>query len=307
MPKVSEHNGIVVIDKPAGITSHDVVNRARRLFKTKRVGHTGTLDPDATGVLVLCIGYATRVAEYLSSAHKSYVAEVVFGLETDTQDASGNTIAERSAAHITQADVQALCARFTGKQLQTPPMVSALHHEGKRLYELAREGITVERTPREIEISECLLLEFTAGEHPCARIAVTCSTGTYIRTLSADMGEAVGTGAVMHSLRRTQVGTSSHPFTLENAFTLEQLQELAESDRLAESVIPLRWALQGWLQIPLPETSLRDIQQGRTVMVSEKSDVERVAICDSTGEVVALGNLSAGALRPTKVLVGGVS
>lgn len=302
MRKVSEHNGIVVIDKPAGMTSHDVVNRARRLFKTKRVGHTGTLDPDATGVLVICLGYATRIAEYLSSSRKSYVAEVVFGVETDTQDASGVVLAERNAFHITEADVRALCVRFTGKQSQIPPMVSALHHEGKRLYELAREGITVERAPRDIEIFACNLLAFTPAEHPVARIEVSCSTGTYIRTLAADMGEVAGTGALMHSLRRTEVGDVSRPFTLQESFTLEQLQGLAEAEQIAESVIPLRLALAGWTQIPLDELGVAWLRQGRAVVV-DGEDAERVAACDSAGEVVGIGRLVGGTLQPVKVLV----
>ncbi len=302
MRKVSEHNGIVVIDKPAGMTSHDVVNRARRLFKTKRVGHTGTLDPDATGVLVICLGYATRIAEYLSSSRKSYVAEVVFGKETDTQDASGVVLAERPASHITEADVRALCVRFTGKQSQIPPMVSALHHEGKRLYELAREGITVERAPRDIEIFACKLLAFTPAEHPVARIEVSCSTGTYIRTLAADMGEVAGTGALMRSLRRTEVGDVSRPFTLQESFTLERLQELAEAERIAESVIPLRLALAGWTQIPLDELGVIWLRQGRAIEI-EGEDAERVAACDSAGEVVGIGRVVGGTLQPVKVLV----
>lgn len=302
MRKVSEHNGIVVIDKPAGMTSHDVVNRARRLFKTKRVGHTGTLDPDATGVLLICLGYATRIAEYLSSSRKSYVAEVVFGIETDTQDASGVVLTERNASHITEADVRALCVRFTGKQSQIPPMVSALHHEGKRLYELAREGITVERAPRDIEIFACNLLAFTPAEHPVARIEVSCSTGTYIRTLAADMGEAARTGAMMRSLRRTEVGDVSRPFTLQESFTLEQLQELAEAERIAESVIPLRLALAGWTQIPLDELGVAWFRQGRAIAV-EGADAERVAACDGAGEVIGIGRLVGGMLQPVKVLV----
>lgn len=301
MRKVSEHNGVVVADKPAGVTSHDVVYRARRLYKTKRVGHTGTLDPDATGVLVLCLGYATRVAEYLSSARKSYVAEVVFGVETDTQDASGEVLAERSAAQLTEADVRALCVRFTGEQTQIPPMVSALHHEGKRLYELAREGITVERAPRDIEIFSCDLLEFTHGERPVARIEVACSTGTYIRTLSADMGAAVGTGAMMRSLRRSEVGDGNRPFTLQESFTLEQLQELAEAGRLGESVIPLRLALAGWKQVRLDENALPRFRNGQALTMEEE-DAERVAVCDSAGEVSAIGRLVGGMLQPVKVL-----
>src|SRR5579871_4611704 len=148
----SDYDGLLIVDKPAGMTSHDVVNAVRKLFHTKRVGHTGTLDPDATGVLVLCLGQATRLAEYLSASRKHYVTTVVFGVETATQDASGAVIAERDAGFLTAERVAALLPRFRGTILQVPPMVSARHHQGKRLYELAREGVTVEREARQIHI-----------------------------------------------------------------------------------------------------------------------------------------------------------
>ena len=199
-------NGIVVVDKPAGMTSHDVVGVARKLFRTKRVGHTGTLDPDATGVLVLCLGNATRLAEYLSAARKHYVADVVFGVETDSQDASGQVVAERDAAHLTQADVSAILPAFRGAIQQVPPMVSALHHEGQRLYDLARQGIVVERAARAVQIDELELTVWTPGVHPTARLEITCSTGTYIRSLAADIGAAAGVGGMMQTLRRTWVG-----------------------------------------------------------------------------------------------------
>ena len=215
--KPSEYNGIVVVDKPMGVTSHDVVDAARRLYHTRRVGHTGTLDPDATGVLVLCLGYATRLAEYLSASRKNYIAEVKFGVESDSQDASGEIVAERDASHFSESDLRALLPRFRGTIEQVPPMVSALHHEGKRLYELAREGITVEREARPVQIDRLELLEFAAGTHSVAKIEITCSTGTYIRTLAADLGEAAGTGALMQSLRRTWVGDSERDFNLQSA------------------------------------------------------------------------------------------
>ena len=168
--KPSEYNGIVIVDKPMSVTSHDVVDAARRLYHTRRVGHTGTLDPDATGVLVLCLGYATRLAEYLSASRKNYIAEIKFGVESDSQDASGRIIAERDAAHFTEADLVALLPRFRGTIEQIPPMVSALHHEGKRLYELAREGITVERVARPVQIDRLEALDFSAGIHPIAKL-----------------------------------------------------------------------------------------------------------------------------------------
>ena len=306
-------DGIVVIDKPAGMTSHDVVNRARRLFKTKRVGHTGTLDPDATGVLVLCLGQATRLAEYLSASRKHYVAEVLFGVETDTQDASGQVTAERDASHLTEANLRALLPRFQGTIEQIPPMVSALHHQGKRLYELAREGITVERAPRQIQIDALVMTAFVPGEHPLATLEITCSTGTYIRTLSADLGEAAGVGGMMQSLRRTWVGEAENAFTLEVAQTLEGLQEHADKGTLAEVVLPLAIAVRAWPQAHLTIEQVAHIRQGQTVAVSEVAPTERVnwhlacaetplALFDSTHAVCAIARLVADRLQPVKVL-----
>ena len=262
-------NGIVVIDKPAGMTSHDVVNIARKLFRTKRVGHTGTLDPDATGVLVLCIGQATRLAEYLSASRKHYVAEVVFGIETDTQDASGQVTAEQDASHLTRESLLALLPRFRGTIQQVPPMVSALHHQGRRLYELAREGITVERAARDIQIDVLELTDFRPGAHPAATLEVTCSTGTYIRTLAADLGTAAETGGMMHSLRRTWVGEQGCAFTLDDAYTLDELREKSADDTLNQVLLPLTTALQTWPQAHLTEEQTARIRHGQILAVSE--------------------------------------
>ena len=263
--KPSEYNGIVVVDKPAGVTSHDVVDAARRLYRTKRVGHTGTLDPDATGVLVLCLGYATRLAEYLSASRKNYIAEVKFGIESDTQDASGKITREQDASHLTQADLLTLLPRFRGTIEQVPPMVSALHHEGKRLYELAREGITVERDARPVQINGLELLDFAPGTNPIARIEITCSTGTYIRTLAADLGEAAGTGALMQSLRRTWVGDSQRDFNLQAAHTLDELRPKHDDGTLGETVVSLSAALKSWPQAAMDEAEITRIRNGQAI------------------------------------------
>ena len=293
--------GILVVDKDAGMTSHDVVGVVRKLFRTKRVGHTGTLDPDATGVLVLCLGNATRVAEYLSASRKHYVAEVVFGIETDTQDASGVPLAEQDASHLDESGVCALLAAFRGTILQVPPMVSARHHEGQRLYDLARQGITVEREARPVQIDLLEMTAFEAGQHPVATLEITCSTGTYIRSLAADLGIAAGTGGMMRSLRRTWVGekvgekagekvggtvgetagatgeqgmdesdeSASHPFSLQNAHTLTELRELAQQERLLQVVQPLSVALAAWPQVRLHAEQVAWIRHGRPLPLSE--------------------------------------
>jgi tRNA pseudouridine55 synthase len=307
MASPSEYHGIVVVDKPAGMTSHDVVHVARKLFRTKRVGHTGTLDPDATGVILLCLGNATRLAEYLSAAQKAYRAEVVFGVETTTQDASGEILAEQNAAHLTRESILSLLPDFRGTIKQIPPMVSALHHQGRRLYELAREGITVEREAREIEIESLELSDFTPGTHPVATLEVTCSTGTYIRTLAADLGAAAGTGGMMRALRRIWVGESAvNAFTLEEAHTLEALQARGAAGTLAEIVLPLAFALRDWPRVTLNEEQGKRIRKGQWIALAETDGQyapdTKVALLDETGTVVAVGQVRQERLQPIKVL-----
>ncbi len=303
--KPSEFNGIVVVDKPAGVTSHDIVDAARRLYQTRRVGHTGTLDPDATGVLVLCLGYATRLAEYLSASKKNYIAEVKFGVESDSQDASGQITATRDAAHFTEADLAALLPRFRGTIEQIPPMVSALHHEGKRLYELAREGITVERDARPVQIDRLELLNFAPGTHPLAKLEITCSTGTYIRTLAADLGAAAGTGALMQSLRRTWVGASENDFNLTNARTLDELRAKFDDGTLGETVLTLAEALKSWPRIALDDAEIARVRSGQAIARPElfpDSEVLLVAVLNPQGEMIAVARYETGAVRPVKVL-----
>ena len=302
--KPSEYNGIVVVDKPAGATSHDVVDAARQLYGTKRVGHTGTLDPDATGVLVLCLGYATRLAEYLSASRKNYIAEVKFGVESDTQDASGKITKQRDASQFTRAELLALLPRFRGTIEQVPPMVSALHHEGRRLYELAREGITVERDARPVQINSLELLNFEAGINPIAALEVTCSTGTYIRTLAADMGDAAGTGALMQSLRRTWVGDSARDFNLRTAHPLDELRARRDDGTLGETVLSLSTALASWPQVVMDGAEIARIRNGQAIArpgFAEK-DISLVAVLDAQGEMIAVARYEADAIRPVKVL-----
>jgi tRNA pseudouridine55 synthase len=313
--------GVVVVDKPAGMTSHDVVNVMRRLYGTRRVGHAGTLDPDATGVLVVCLGQATRLVEYLAAGRKSYVAGVRFGIETDTQDASGRVLSTRPAGHLGAQDVERALERFRGRIRQIPPMVSAVHHEGKRLYELARAGKQVEREAREIEIFRLELREFRPGEAADAIVEVVCSSGTYIRTLAADIGEAVGTGAHMSSLRRTWVTCAGERrLDVEQAFSLDALRQRAQEGRLSETILPMAEAVRDWPSVTLDEESLMRILAGQRLALGESGplaalrsgdeaarcdgdDGSPVAVLDGSGRLAAVATISSGELRPVKVLI----
>jgi tRNA pseudouridine55 synthase len=203
---VNVMDGVLNLHKPPGMTSHDVVDVVRRLLETKRVGHAGTLDPAATGVLVVCVGEATRIVEYLMEGTKSYRAEITFGVTTTTEDAEGEIVSEQSAADVTEERLREVLRQFIGDIEQIPPMFSAVQVGGKRLHELARRGETVERPKRQVHIEGINLIKFTSAERAIAVLDVTCSKGTYIRTLAADIGAALGCGAHLSSLVRTRVG-----------------------------------------------------------------------------------------------------
>jgi tRNA pseudouridine55 synthase len=218
VPRDPGPDGLCVVDKAPGWTSHDVVAKARGLLGTRRVGHAGTLDPGATGVLLLGVGRVTRLMRFLSGLPKSYVGEVVLGAETSTLDDEGDVTATHDMAGVRLEDVRAAAARFVGDIEQVPPMVSAVRVGGRRLHELAREGIEVDRAPRRVTVHS-LAIEGTAEPH-VFRMAVECSSGTYVRTLAADLGHALGGGAHLRRLRRTAVG----PYALAEATPLDDLR-----------------------------------------------------------------------------------
>lgn len=224
-------NGIMIIDKEPDFTSADVVAKMRGICGQRKIGHTGTLDPAATGVLPVCLGSATKLCDLLTDKDKEYVAELTLGVETDTQDATGCVLAQRPV-NISGEEARAACMSFVGGYLQTPPMYSALKVNGRRLYELAREGKVVERKARPVVIHELEVLELNM---PVVKMRVVCSKGTYIRTLCADIGEKLGCGGTMQSLRRTRVGM----FGLEQAVTLGQLQGYKDTGRLTEALYPV--------------------------------------------------------------------
>ena len=210
-------SGILLVDKPAEWTSHDVVNFIRRRFNVKKVGHCGTLDPAATGLLVIVLGKATKLSSKLTADDKTYEATMLLGTETDSQDMDGKIIAENDWDFVSDKDVNSVCKGFIGEQDQTPPMVSAKKIKGKRLYKLAREGKEIEREPVRIKITS---LDISEINLPYVKFVVSCSKGTYVRTLCADIGKNLGCGAVLYNLRRTKCGT----FSIENAVTVEQLK-----------------------------------------------------------------------------------
>lgn len=213
-------DGVINVLKPSGMTSSDVVVRLRRILKTRKVGHTGTLDPEVTGVLPICVGKATRIAEYLTDQGKSYRAEITLGISTDTQDASGQAL-QVEKVDLQSEDLSRVIPQFLGKVQQIPPMYSAVRHQGKHLYELARQGVEVERKSREIRIDRLELIEWLPEEFPKAIIEVDCSKGTYVRTLCHDLGLALGCGAHMSGLVRLRSG----PFKLAESYPLAEIEE----------------------------------------------------------------------------------
>ena len=225
-------NGIINVYKEAGFTSHDVVAKLRGITKQKKIGHTGTLDPDATGVLPVCLGRATKVAGLLTDTRKTYECVLLLGVTTDTQDTSGTVLQERPWEMLCNEPVTETIRTFLGPQMQIPPMYSALKKDGRKLYELAREGKVVEREPRPVHFYEINILEMNL---PRVRFSVTCSRGTYIRTLCHDIGEKLGCGGCMEKLVRTEVG----PFRLAGALHLEEIEHLRDEGDLMSCITPV--------------------------------------------------------------------
>lgn len=223
-------NGIVIVNKDKGFTSHDVVNVIRRIFGTRKVGHTGTLDPDATGVLPICIGKGTKLADMLTFSDKRYIARVKLGITTDTQDISGE-ILSRSDVNVSEEELLEAVKKHTGEIEQIPPMYSAIKINGQKLCDLARKGIEVERKPRKVNIYSAEVSNFNGEEFS---LSVHCSKGTYIRTLCDDIGKHLGCGAVMCELQRTK----SSVFSIENSYTLDELREMTD-DELKSILMPV--------------------------------------------------------------------
>jgi tRNA pseudouridine55 synthase len=282
-----EPSGVLLVNKHAGVTSHDVVGKIRRLYNTKRVGHTGTLDPMATGVLVVLVGRAAKASEYLASDRKSYRATLRLGITTDTEDMTG-TILTTTNVLPSPNEVEAIRPRFIGKILQTPPMYSALKVNGKKLVDLAREGITVEREARPVTIHE---IKATPTSDPRDyTLSITCSSGTYIRTLCADIGNDLGCGGVMASLHRTNTGS----FSIDECHTPEELEALSPAEREA-LLLPIEDLFSDLFAVPLPAFFERLARSGCEIyqkkIATDYPVGTRLRVCDEAGAFFALGEV----------------
>jgi len=282
MTEASGPHGILVLHKPSGPTSHDCVARARRALQTRRVGHAGTLDPLASGVLVLGLGNGTRILEYLQGLPKVYRARLLFGIETDSQDVTGATVREADASAVTEAELRGALAGFQGEILQVPPMVSALKVGGKKLYELARRGETIDRAPRPVTVYDMELLGFTPGPRAEAEIRLRCSAGTYVRTLCHDLGQKLGPGGAMSALEREAVG----PFVLAQALGLEELDT-----RGREALLAPAEALAHLPSLIVGEKEARALAQGQFIPAPDDAPDGPIRVLGDDGALLAMARV----------------
>lgn len=279
--------GVVLIDKPLGITSHDVIARLRRRFNTRRIGHAGTLDPLATGLLVVAVGPATRFLQYLPLEPKEYVGVIRFGIETTTQDAEGEVVAEKLVPKDLLFEVDYAMPEFKGSIQQIPPMYSAVKKEGKPLYTYARRGEAVEREPRSVFISEVEVLDQHGND---VEIRVVCSGGTYMRTYAHDLGQRLGCGAHLASLRRTRVGK----FEIEDSVSLEEVSE--------DDLWPLAEALPPTPLVSLTHRQVESIRQGQSIGYSRAPGGVVCGLVGPDGEVVGMARIHGQELQPEVVI-----
>ncbi len=284
-------HGILNIYKEKGYTSHDVVAKLRGIVGQKKIGHTGTLDPDAEGVLPVCLGRATKVCDLLTEKDKTYRAVLLLGRTTDTQDITGEILGETDTDFLKAEEVEKAVLGFVGEYSQIPPMYSALKVNGRKLYELAREGKNVERKARTVYIREIHILKIAL---PRVEMEVTCSKGTYIRTLCHDIGEKLGVGGCMESLLRTRVGS----FCLENSRTLGEIQKAMEEGSLLQNLIPIDAVFGQYRRVQTEARQEKLLYNGNTLCIKDERDVpadkELVRVYDSRGEFVAIYQYLAG-------------
>ncbi|WP_052666464.1 tRNA pseudouridine(55) synthase TruB [Nitriliruptor alkaliphilus] len=290
-PGEPDRSAVLLLDKAVGPTSHDAVQAVRRASRQSRVGHTGTLDPAATGVLVVCLGRATKLVRFLQAGTKTYAARMVLGVETASQDAEGEVVARTPAGHIDERRFCEALTRFHGDIEQIPPMVSALKVDGERLHELARRGETIDREPRPVTIHDIVLDGFGPGsdpDHPEASFLVTCSAGTYVRTLAHDVGAALGVGGSLTALRRVANG----PFTVDEAHTLEAVRAAAEEDRFDELLLEPLLAVQR----VMPTLDVDDRDLVRRLTQGAKLPAELLTPVRAAGDPSAVAVRSGGQL-----------
>ena len=283
--------GLLIIDKPGGMTSHDVVNRIRQVTKTRRVGHAGTLDPLATGVLLVCVGRATRLVEYLVGQTKSYITTVQLGQATNTYDIDGEVVAERPFAHITLAHINQALEQFRGTISQKPPIYSAIKKDGQPLYKLARRGEAVDVPLREVTIYNLSLLSVKL---PKVELAISCSSGTYIRSLAHDLGAALGCGGHVTALRRTAVGE----FTVDQAIELNSLTR----DNVEDYLQPMATAVTHLPRLHLNADEVKDVENGRFIpRLISHPQAELVQMYGQDGRFVGIARANEGRWQPHKI------
>ena len=283
-------NGIILVDKPQDWTSHDVVAKLRGVLHERRIGHSGTLDPLATGLLVVFVGRATRAVEFAEADSKEYLAGLRLGVSTDTQDITGNVIAKCNALPDEAAVRETLC-RFIGDIEQIPPMYSAIKIGGKKLYELARRGESVERTPRKITVSSIDIVDKDGTDYI---LNISCSKGTYVRTLCNDIGDALGCGACMSSLRRTRAGA----FSVDEAHSLEDIEAAALEDRLSDIILPVDALFAPFPKLTVSESAAKRLKNGNVIKVSAEDGDYRVY--SDSEEFLLLGRVEDGKLKTIK-------
>ena len=277
-------DGVIVIRKEKGFTSHDVVAKLRGILHMKKIGHTGTLDPDAEGVLPVALGKATRLVDMITDKEKTYEAVMRLGVVTDTQDMSGTVLSQTTELSVTEEELCTVVSSFVGDYMQVPPMYSALKVNGKKLYELAREGKTVERKPRPVHFYEIEILDIS---FPLVRFRVTCSKGTYIRTLCNDIGEKLGCGGAMEELLRTQSGN----FTLEESMTLSQVEEAVANGTIGEKIVSIEDVLSMYPALICTPEGDRLLGNGNPVpeeLVQGGSREEKVRMYKSSGNFTGI-------------------
>lgn len=272
-------DGVIVIRKEKGFTSHDVVAKLRGILHMKKIGHTGTLDPDAEGVLPVALGKATRLVDMITDKEKTYEAVMRLGVVTDTQDMSGTVLSQTTERSVTEEELCTVVSSFVGDYMQVPPMYSALKVNGKKLYELAREGKTVERKPRPVHFYEIEILDIS---FPLVHFRVTCSKGTYIRTLCHDIGEKLGCGAAMESLLRTKVGR----FTLDDAITLAQTEEAVQEGTIESKILGIEEILAEYPRVCCTKEGDRLLANGNPLVQALVDAQEKkgwIRMCSSEG------------------------
>lgn len=297
---VARRGGVLPLNKPAGITSFDAIRQVRRILGERRVGHAGTLDPTATGLLPICVGRSTRFVDYFHAQPKTYHCVVRLGERSDTCDTEGVVVTGADASALTADRVRSELTRFNGEIDQIPPMHSAVRHEGKHLYELARAGEEVVREPRRVTIYSADLVDFRPGAVAEAEIVVVSGKGAYMRVLAADLGDALGTGGLLGWLARTSYGTLG----LSSAITLEQFEAM---DEPWLALLPPEVAVAHLPLVNLGPAQVQQIRRGQSVWLPRSILPDVAGECrmhDPTGELIGIGELNGGLLRPTKVLAG---